>query len=453
MSVILDAIVGGRGNVAVGMLINWASTTVVGYSLAPFNSVTTGYFNGRVMSFGSLRYEMSDRDGRLPAIETTVLIQDDDRAIQILKTGVLAGKIKGSPVSIYLFSPAATSYAAEALFVGVVAKVGFPGAFVAAVTVRIDDDKLTRRGPDGGWAITRKNWPNAAADSFDKIAPVLYGTHDSSYSQATPGLLPTVCVDKLLFRYLVCARKAKTLTRVFANGTQVASSGYGGNASTYNDGAFEYVTVDGRNYSVIRFNTDRTTDVITCDALGYEATGEGSGALMTNPATQWANRMTNFVFGDTMTGNWASTSARIDAATLATAEAYYTSMAPTADMSSDHDAERRTGYEVIAKYLKSDRTRRMWWTRSGKLAQGRIKVERQPYTGIVLRWFKDSMGEFKLREDDFKAKTRILTRTLRSASQGAYLSTLEVVDASFDPAYGGIGEQQDAWDIELSEAK
>jgi len=137
---------------------------------------------------------------------------------------------------------------------------------------------------------------------------VLYGIHDSTGMQQGPGLVPTIYVDTVQFRYLVCAGKAKSIDYVYVDGVQTGSGW-----------STSYVTVHGRIYTLIDFTTDQGTAEITCDANGYEAVGDGSGAVITNPATQWAHRLSNFVLGDYMTGSWLSTNALIDSTTLSAA--------------------------------------------------------------------------------------------------------------------------------------
>jgi len=427
----LSAIAGGRGRAAWGLNISFPGSTQR-LSSEPFTSASGGHYSAKVKSWGSLSYQISDRSGRLPSVETRVLVYDTDRTINRLVSGTSANSIRGSAATIYLATPTVASSSWLTVFSGKVSKVSFPEPFVAEISLRVADDQLQRQSPRGGWAISRVAWPNAAPEAYDMVAPVLYGIHDSTGMQQGPGLVPTIYVDTVQFRYLVCAGKAKSIDYVYVDGVQTGSGW-----------STSYVTVHGRIYTLIDFTTDQGTAEITCDANGYEAVGDGSGAVITNPATQWAHRLTNFVLGDYTSGSWLSTNALIDSTSLSAAEAYMTLLGAKG---SDYDDQKRTGLDIIARYCNSFKMR-TWWTLAGKIGQGYENIFSAPYGGTRWRWTRDEVAPFSLVEEDFTVSSRIVVRQARSASQGSYLSTLEVMDASFD------SDTQEFLDLELSEAK
>lgn len=428
----LSAIAGGRGRAAWGLSISFPGSTQR-LSSEPFTSATGGHYSAKVKSWGSLSYAISDRSGRLPAVDTRVQVWDTDRTINRLVSGVNANSIRGSAATIYLATPTVASSSWLTVFAGKVSKVSFPEPFVAEISLRVDDDQLQRRA---GRNLSRVDWPNAkAADVFENPAPVLYGSHDAANTQTGPGLIPTLYVDTILHRYLVCAGKAKTLTRVYVDGVQVS-------AATYSS-AFDYVTKSGRIYTCITFTSDQGDGVVTLDADGYESVGDGSGSVITNPATIWAHRLSNWVFGDYMTGSWLSTSSLIDSTTLSAAESYMTTMGAKG---SDYDAERRTGYDITARYCNSWRML-TWWTLSGKIGQGYENPFATPYAGTRWRWYRDEMGPFSLVEDDYSVASRITVRQTPSASDGSFLASFEVMDPSVS------SDTPETLDFELSEAK
>jgi hypothetical protein len=436
----LSAIAGGRATVFGALTVSFPGSYTFRASSGTFTSVTGGHYPAKVLSWGTLSYTISDRAGRLNAVETRITVADTDRTIARLVSGVYADSIRGSAATIKLATPTVASSSWATLFSGVVARISFPKPFEAEITIRTQDDQLLRVSPRGGWALTRVQWPNAKAEVFDKFAPVLYGYHDSSPFQTTPGLVPTLYVDTTQFRYLVCAGKAKSLTRVFKDGVQITSGG-----STDYGGAFEYLTRNGRIYTCLKFTTDQGDAVFTIDALGYESVGDGSGSVITNPATIWAHRLTNFSLGDYLTGSWLSTNAIIDATSLSDAEAYFTSLG-TGAHASVYDAERTTGMEITAAYCDSFRMR-SFWTRSGTLATNYEDIFADPYGGTRLRHYREETGPFALREDDYKLVSRYIIRSAYSSSQDSYLQTLEVVDASV------TNDTQESLDLAWSEAK
>lgn len=431
MTTTLDALAGNRGTPLIGLSVAWPNSNTIRYSSAPFTSATGGHYNGRVLSWGSLDYQISDRSGRLPSVETRVQIDDTSREIARIVSGVYADSVRGSAATIYLGASTVGSSSWDTLFAGKVVKVGFPSPFVAELTLRVADDQLQRQSPRGGWALTRTQWPNAKAEVFDKVAPVLYGIHDASNVQTGPGLIPTLYVDTVGFRYLVCAGKAKSIDRVYVDGVQTGSGW-----------STSYVTVSGRIYTLVDFTTDQGDSEITVDAHGYESVGDGSGSTITNPATQWAHRLTNFVLGDYMTGSWLSTNALIDSTTLSAAESYFTSLGAK---SSFYDADLRTGHDITAQFCNSWRMR-AWWTMAGKVATGYENPFASVYAGTRWRWYRDELGPLSLEENDWQVTSRIVVRQAYSSSQGSYLATLEVTDPSIS------AETQESLDLEWSDA-
>jgi hypothetical protein len=420
------------------MVVSLPGTTYRAAATA-YTSAAGGHFYERVLNWGGLNYAISDRSGTLPAVTMTVRVADTDRTLARIYEGSRRDEIRGSAVSIYLMTPT-VAYSTEVVFVGIVAKISFPAPFQAEFTLKTNDDQLQRLSPGGGWIPNRVTWPRAKAEVFDKTSPILFGIHDASYTQTGPGLVKCLLVDTTTHVYLVCAGRSKgtagiPITRVYVDNVQTSASNY----------TASYTTIGGRSYTIITFTSSIPTEsqTVTCDAEGYESVGDGTGSTVTNPATQWAMRLSNFVLADYMTGSWLSTHALIDATKLTSAEAYFTLLG--AHGSTDEDA-KRTGREITAAYCKSFGMR-SFWTRSGKVAMSYENIFALPYTGYRLQWYKHELGAFSLLEDDFQVTNRIVIRFNRSSSQDTYLATLEAVDASVTT------DIQDAIDLEMSEAR
>ena len=423
----LTEIAGGRGDAIFGLSVAFPGGNTVRVSSSSFTSATGGHYTGKVLSWGRIpTVALSDRGGTMPTFETRVQIDDTDRTIARIRDGVYADTVRGSAAVIYLMTPSAASSSWNTFFTGVVAKVSFPQPFVAELTLRSADDRFQRPSPGDGWTLTRVAWPNAKAEVFDQVAPIVYGTHDASNVQTGPGFVPTLYVDTVKFRYLVSAARCKTLTRVYVDGNQVAAATYGS--------AFDYVTVNGRLYSCITFTSDQGDVEVTCDVVGYESVGDGSGTVISNPATQWAHWMSQFVFQDYAAGSWYSTITTIDSTTLAAAETYFTNIGAT---ETHYSAERQTGADITAAYCKRWNMRSTW-TPTGKIAHGYEDLWATPYAGTVWRGYRDETGPLNLDEDDFTLTTRLNVKTTYSASQGAYLASLDVVDSSLaEPLLSG----------------
>lgn len=73
------------------------------------------------------------------------------------------------------------------------------------------------------WVMKEFGQASAAPEAYDMVAPVLYGVHDSTGMQQGPGLVPTIYVDTVQYRYLVCAGRAKSIDYVYVDGVQTGS--------------------------------------------------------------------------------------------------------------------------------------------------------------------------------------------------------------------------------------
>jgi hypothetical protein len=387
-------------------------------SAAPFTSLTGGHHGGNVKSWPVLRYAASRIGGRLSTVSGRILIHDTDRTLLSIKDGANADEIRESDVSIYLMTTESESSDWTTLFVGKLAKLSFPEPFVAALDVRVDDQKIQRIRSDA-WKLTRQSWPNCKAEVLDEFAPILYGEHDASSLQTGPGMVPTLYVDNILYRYLVCAGKAKTITRAYVNGTQVSGSTW----------TTEYLTRNGRIYTVIKFSsTDAATADgadVTVDALGYETVGDGSGSVITNPALQLAHLLTNWYLGDYMTGSWISTNALIDSTALSAAEDYMDALAATGSWRS---SDATTGQDVLSTWCTSWRMR-CGWTYSGKIWVANDDIFSAMYGGTEWVWSRDEVAPPAFEEDDWSVTSRYTVKQSYSHAESKYLSTFSVVDA------------------------
>lgn len=425
MTAVLDAIAGGRGLVVVGFKIEFPGFDFL-ISKAGYSSLAGGHFEARVVSFGSAEFMKSGDDGGLAGVQMRIRVRDDDRRLRKLYEGARKNEIRGSVATGYLMTPT-VSYSTDVRFGGVVTKLSFPPRTMEAeITLRTNDDALLR---PVGLPLSRVDWPFADPAIFDKVAPVLYGLHDASYTRNGPAMVPTLCVDTMQHRYLVCRGRALSIIRAFDGTTPVSIS-------------TEYLTRSGRIYTVAKLSSAPTGEV-TVDVQGMETVGDGSGTLITNPATQLAHRLTNFVLGDYMTGAWASTHALLDSTHLTSAETYFTALGARGSM---YDDSERSGADILAAHCRSFGMR-CWWTPAGKIASGYENVFAQPYTGERFRWYRDDASGFGLEEDDYNVVRQVTVRQAHSAADDGYLATLELQDASITTG------TQEALDLEHSEAR
>lgn len=436
----LTAIQGGRALMVYGLKVGLPGATLrIGN--APYTSLSDGHYQGLGKSFGSITRAVSGRDGQLPSVQAVFQFWDHDRTWQRVLTGSRAKEVRGSTVQLFRMAPDVAFGSWSKAFDGQLVRWSIPEPFCVEFTARTNDEQLLR--PSRQVALDRNTWPNAIPEVYDKVAPVLYGYYDASTQSTGPGLIKAPLVDRFSYRYLVCAGKAKSILRVYVNGSQISSGLY----------TTSYITNKGRIYTTILFDdaTDAnaagvasggvsiTTAVVTCDVQGYESVGDGSGSLITNPATQLAHFLSNFVLGDYMSGSWLSTNALIDSTILAAEAAAMTTLSAGGSF---YKAERITGRDAIALYCTSFE-RRCFWSSGFKIGLDAEKVFTQPYLGNSIDWAKHEVKPVSFAERDWRVTSEITKRQCYSPSQDAFLQTLTVQDAS--ASIVSISEVDSVW--------
>lgn len=440
MSAVLDEIVDSNGLPVFGLSVSWPGSTLQ-YATSSYTSATAGHHYGKVTSWGTLDYKVSDRGGQPPAVVFRATIDDTDRTIARIYSGTRANDVRGSAATFYLMTPNVGS--TEVLFTGVVSKVSFPEPFVAEITMRVQDDQLQRKTPRG-WAQTPQVWPNADPAVYEQTAGLIWGTYDASRVRTGPGMIPAPLVDKIIFRYGGWAGTPKTLTRVYKDGVEQASNLYGSTAP-WTDGAFERVTIHGREYTCVRFAADQGDAEITIDCVGYEADGDGSGAVITNPVTQWETWLSNFVLATYTNGSWNAAHSLLDVPNtirryIGANDTGALSLGAQGAIYSDRFL---TGLEITSKLCTSWRLY-SFWTPAGKLSLGMDDPFAVPYTGTRYIWSRDDLGPFSYREDDYPITSRILVRMCKSPSDDSFFASFEVVN------FGASSETQETIDVEWS---
>ena len=346
------------------------------YAMGGVISASQGQYLGRLLSISPVARRITDEwSGAYPNVDVTALLDDSDRAFAQIARGANADSIKGSAVR---WKVAATDVDAgdwHTAFSGRLVDWGWPTRFVAELAFQQDDLKINRPTPNAGWKITPAVWPNAHESARNEWAPVLYGEHDSEPYTAV-GFIPCLLVDTVTMRHLICAGRAKTVATVYIDGVPTTNH------------TVDYHTRGGRLFTTLTWSTAPATDaVITADVDGYEVTGDGTGALITNPITQLEHMASNFVFGDYMSGNWLSAASELDSTTWTALETYFTTQGWG---SAYHLPEPREFRALLEEFAKSWEVR-VYWTAAGKIGVG---VEDPTRTTIYLDspWIRD-LGE------------------------------------------------------------
>ena len=322
------------------------------YASAGVSSITQGHYQAKVVKggWGSISRGALDRTGRLEAIETSVTIDDSDFEFAMLLESRYAYSIRRSAASIKLVSPNVTYANSFSVFTGMLSSWEFLSNRTVKLILRINDLPLQRSAPKVPIA---QDFVNSTAEVLGQFVPLIYGTHDATGLGATGGAVPALYVDTVGFRYLLSQGWLKDVTRVWADGS--AASGY----------SITHPTINGRLYTLIDFTADQGDAVITADVSGFEVTGDGSGALISEPVDQLRHFLENFVFGDYHGGNWTTGNAPLNTTHWDTASAFMDSLSVTG-------SRRFSGAQVIGVDIVNEICNQLnlkaFWTNAGQLA-------------------------------------------------------------------------------------
>ena len=387
------------------------------YASQGYASAGSGHFGGLVLAWGTIRYELSDRSGIMCAAVTEIEIDDTSRTWAQLVEGSSADSVAGSAVTLFRAHPDCAEADWYTAFAGEIDSWEWVGPFRTRVRLRTADGPLRRPAPRAAWLITPVEFPDAHIDSLGQLAPIIYGHHDSS-AHSNDGMVP--CLRVGVGEYLVSAGWLKSVDVVYTDGVVVSVSGY----------TVAHPMIGGRQFTRIDYVSDPGEDaVVTADVQGYEATGDGSGALIEDPLDELAHFVTNFVIGDYASGNWLATNAIIDAASFAG-----TFFSDRDYSSSFHLAERRKGYDILAEWAVTTEAR-LYWTPGGKIA---AKVEDPTETSIypASPWFVPAdLLEWRIVRDDRGRATSVAVEYVPDAVAGVYRQTLEVCEPDLADDY------------------
>jgi hypothetical protein len=415
LSTALRAVLQPAGSAVVDWLVQLSFPgNTLRLSLGGYSATGVGHYEAKLLSISPIAYQVSDRSGSIPALEMTIDVADKDGSVQAIIEGQYANEIRGSAATVYMVAKDPTINQSKwfTAFTGIVAKPTYPGRRVIRFTLRVDDLPFTRPCMQG-WRITRAAWPNAKADDVGGVAPAVYGEHSAANHQTGPGMIGTLYVDTLAFRYVICAGRPKSIDRVYKDGIQLGS-GY----------SFEYLTRGGRLWTVVKFTSDQGSGVITVDMHGYETVGDSSGSMITSKALQHAHFLTNFCFSEWKSGSWLSTSARIDASLTGAISTFLT--ARGAEGSLVVGAGRTPAAVIMA--LCDEESLYARWTNLGTVAFGVDGIFVDTYATETIDWYTDDQGDLPIDEADIDITSTISVQHVPSASQSTYLSSFSVDD-------------------------
>lgn len=379
------------------------------YSLDGANSASLGHYDGRLLSLGEI-HRATDRDYRLAAMEVQAEIDDTDMALGKLAEGSTGHQIPGSTAVIKLAAGgvATANWHTEATLL--VDKLDFSQKRICTVTMRSDDLALNRAFPRDS-ILT--DFPRADKTVTGDYATLIYGKYDSG---GAGGAVPLPLVDPTKNWYLVQRGRAKAVDRVCVGG--IVASGW----------TATNVTVNGRWYTVVAFTVGQGTAAVTADVQGIDNTGDGTGALMENPATQLQHLLGNFVYGDWQSGSLlALTTARLHQAYVDATSTYFTNHGTKG--SHRYAGAQRTGLAALEEWCASWRVR-PFWTCSGLIG---LRFQNPGDTTAPVAWLRPENHELDpitLPYDTQNVLDRVSVRYHPDAVLDDLTQTLEIRDPS-----------------------
>lgn len=385
------------------------------YSEGSVASLSLGQYVGKLLDIGGLSEGGQDRDYGLSQGEMTVTLDDTDFEIAKYLESSNGLTVVGTAAVLRLASNNVIASDWFTLFTGIVDDYAFPAPLTVQLVLRTDDRKLNGTS---GRLVTGADFPAAVQGARGQMIPRIYGVWDSG---GEPGAVPCPLVDIANNWYLVCEGWAKAVDRVYVNGVQVTSGC-----------TITHPLVNGRRYTMVVFTASQADAAITADVQGYEATGDGSGALISIPSDQLKHYLVNFQYNDWKDGAWFADSTAPINTTFFSSAATFLSAHGHKGSARLGGGEPIKGIDVVNGWCATFRAR-PWWTNLGKLG---VRFEDPGIATIYVDdlWIKwgeqvDHLG-YSLKADTRRLVSGVTVQYVFSAALGQYTQGLTVSDPS-----------------------
>jgi hypothetical protein len=396
------------------------------YGATAYASAENGMYTSRVLGWGALRFDASERTGKLASVETTVTIDDSDHSFSKLIESEAGNDVRGSIATIRLAHPEVSFVDWYPGMYGIITGWSPLKGLTWGLRLRVNDRPLMQNVPRQ-WIFTRGDWPNAKSDVIGKVAPWIYGKH-SALGLGDTGMVPTYKVNTVDFTYLISACYLKSVDRVYKGGVlQIEGTG--------DDYTVGHPIVNGRQYTCVTFKNDPLDAAVTADVQGIETVGDGTGTLITNPATQLAHLLVNTVWNTYQSGAWfAYTTAPI----LLTAGTPFAEAATWLNVYGVQGSRYLfaeglvQGISLVDEWCGSNGLR-AFWTSQGLLTIRPVdhRVSDLYISGPLLRQETSEIGDsFSLGYDDTNLIDNVSIQYLHGAAANQYLYAIEVGDAA-----------------------
>ena len=378
-----------------------APSGTIRYAPEAVASAVGGQASARIMRCGSVAQAIDLSSPRLNPMELNVELADTDRQFAALHASY-RNSLRGSAATVRVLSPAVAYQDAPVMFSGILDSYE-QSAAVWRLRLRTDDIAL-RNTEVPRVTINRGDWTNAHADALGQTAAINYGTHCSE-NLSNKGMLPTLYVDTVGFRYVVGIGLMANVTAVYKDGVR-QTTGY----------AITNETRNGRTWTLVDFTADQGSAAITVDLQGLTTDYDGTGDLITNPARQIEHFLANFVFGAWSSGPYLTTT-RIDTASLS-------AVADQLDLRGCQGSLRIAGDRVRAETILERWCQSFgvypYWTLDGRIAFGMLDwAPPAGYPDFLIKQ-TDCIGELKQPFDTSQLTREVALKYCYDSAEDRY---------------------------------
>lgn len=375
--------------------------------------------------FGSITRSIDPRSATIASVEISPTVSDvpdppNGPRLFSQEVARYPRSLRGIAATLTARSPRIPDADVITLFPGVLDSYDQVEPMSWQLKIRPDDFAL-QYGTLPKAVIDPPKFPSADPAAYGNLIPIIYGIHDSNGITAK-GMVPAYKVDQAgNGSWMLGAGWLKAVRAVYGDGTVIPTSEY----------SIAHPIVDGILYTQVVFSAAQGDAAITADVEGLEDVGDGTGALITNPAYQLLHLLVNFGWGDWRSGPYLAN---------ATAPLLESSFDDVASFlaAKGHEGSRWIGGgepqrvgQVLEEWLASHGVR-AFWTPFGQLALTVVSDHRKSFVygfELWLRGDEDSAaGGFKAPFPSQSLLREVNVQYVHGAVAGRYHQATRVQD-------------------------
>lgn len=384
----------------------------VKWSRGGFSSLSSGYYEDYVKSFGRSARKGATGQGGIVSSTITITIVDKEQFFK--KKRGTRERIQNSPARIKLATPVV---APELFWTGRLEQWAEDSRDEWTLQLKPQDVQFTDPFVADVWSVT--TWPYADKSVRGKIMPLIYWRQDSSGIGGRTGTVDLFCVKRNAdpFLYTPGWGACQGIDRVYDGETIFAEADY----------TVIQMVQGGARFTVVSFDTDQGPG-LRADLRGIETIGDGTGTLVEHPTDIIKHIAVNRVFNRNLNGIWfPDAAAPVDTTSFAAVKAAtafwsggqeYRSSAYLADVKFD---------DLLPSIAKQHGMSPMW-TVDGKLG---IKLDTPLPTGSYpttkFRQDAGDVGDINTEEPSGDWVRRVIA--LYGCQVGDYIDSYEAFDA------------------------